>query len=469
MPGRAEPGAVDAGNDPRRSLRPDSLAFLGTVGNAIGIQAPTAGVAFLPALMAGVVGASGPLAFLAALVAMMFVAYAFLIFTREMNSAGSIYAFNGRALGASYGFVSVFLLLFVYLAYAASVFASNANFIERLLPGNGIAWPLLAAALWVVTMGLTYRRIAVSAAVIVALEALSLCLVAVVAVAVLAHGGTGPGAVTASPFTLGGLPIATLGLGVVLAFTGFSGFEVAATFGEEARAPRRIIPLSVVVALLFSGGVYIFMSWIETIGLGAKALVASSVPLVDIAGHYISPTMGTIINIAALISGFGAQLACINGGNRLLFALGRDGFGPSWLARTHPRHRSPVGALAVVGAVSLVAAVALFNSSPIDAFFYLSTYGADLILVVYALTLIGALVWSLRRGARNPLRYLVLILGVVVLLYVMKNTVYPVPQFPFNWCMYGAGITIAVALAVIAYFPAMRARMATSPMFNPTR
>lgn len=450
-----------------RSLRPNSLRFLGTVGNAIGIQAPTAGVAFLPALMAGVVGAAGPLAFLVALIAMGFVAYAFLIFTREMASAGSIYAFNGRALGAAYGFVSVFLLLGVYLAYAASVFASNANFIERLLPGDGVPWPWLAAGMWIITVALTYRRIAVSAAVIVALEAVSLCLVAVVAIAVLAHGGTGSGAISARPFTLGGLPFATLGLGVVLAFTGFSGFEVAATFGEETRAPRRIIPVSVVTALLVSGCVYVFMSWIETIGFASPtALASSSVPLVDIAGHYISPTMGTIINVAALISGIGAQLACINGGNRLLFALGREGFGPSWLARTHPRHRSPVGALVVVGLISLIGTLAMYRASAIDAFFYLSTYGADLILIVYLLTLVAALAWSIKRGNRNPLRYLFLTTGVVVIAYVIKNTAYPIPEFPFNWCIYGAAITIALAVAVVATSRRMRDRMATAQMFG---
>lgn len=456
-----------AGEDPQHSLRPDSLRFIGTVGNAVGIQAPTAGVAFLPALMAGVVGASGPLAFLVALVAMGFVAYAFLIFTREMASAGSIYAFNGRALGAAYGFVSVFLLLGVYVAYASSVFASNANFLQRLWPGGAVPWPLLAAGLWVVTMGLTYRRIAVSAAVIVGLEAVSLCLVAVVALGVLLHGGAAPGAITTKPFTLGGLPIATLGLGVVLAFTGFSGFEVAAAFGEEARAPRRVIPVSVVVALLFSGGVYVFMSWIETIGFASPdALAGASVPLVDIAARYISPTMGTIINVAALISGVGAQLACINGGNRLLFALGREGFGPSWLARTHPHHRSPVGALVAIGLTSLLGALAMFRASAIDAFFYLSTYGADLILVVYLLTMFAAIVWSVRRGNRNPVRYLILAAGVVVIGYVIKNTAYPIPQFPFNWCMYGAGITIALALAIVAASSRMRRGLATSQLFT---
>jgi len=114
-------------HDPRRSLRVDSVRFIGTVGSAVGIQALTGGVTFLPALMAGVVGAAGPLAFGLAIVAMLFVAYAFITFTRDSSSAGSVYAYNGRAMGPAYGFLSVWALIGVYIAYASSVYCSNAN------------------------------------------------------------------------------------------------------------------------------------------------------------------------------------------------------------------------------------------------------------------------------------------------------------------------------------------------------
>lgn len=134
-------GAAPAASE--RSLRRDSIAFLGTAGSAVGIQAPSAGVSFLPALMAGIVGTAGPFAFGTAMLVMLFVAYAFVVFTREFASAGSVFAFNGKALGPAYGFVSAWLLLFTYLAYAASVFASNANGVVTLCgragrrPGRG--------------------------------------------------------------------------------------------------------------------------------------------------------------------------------------------------------------------------------------------------------------------------------------------------------------------------------------------
>lgn len=186
-------------------------------------------------------------------------------------------------------------------------------------------------------------------------------------------------------------------------------------------------------------------------------------PLVDIAGRYVTPAMGTLVNVAALISGIGAQLATVNGANRLLFSLGRDGFGPRWLSSVHRRERSPVGALAVVGVVSLAAVVPfmLNGTSPIDAFFYLATYGADLIIIAYLLTAVAALVWSIRRGQTHARRIAGLAAAIVVMAYIIKGTVYPIPAAPFNVCIYAAGITIAAGVALLL-LPRLRANLARS-------
>jgi amino acid transporter len=451
------------------SLRANSVRYIGATASAVGIQAPTAGVTFLPALMASIVGEAGPFAFLIALVAMLFVSYAFVVLAADFASAGSVFAFNGRALGYGYGFISAWMLLGVYIAYSSSVYASNANFLESLAASAHvtIAWQVFAAVFWALALVLAYRRISVSTLLIFALEGLAIVLVAIVAVAVLVKGGAGGHSVSAAPFTPGAVPVATIGLGVIFAFTGFSGFEISATLGEETKRPRRVIPVSMVTALLVSGGIYVLMSWIETIAYpNIRALASQSVPLVDIAGRYVAPAMGTIINIAALISGIGAQLATVNGANRLLFALGRDGFGPRWLASVNKRERSPVGALAVVGAVSMLAVVPfmLNGTVPIDAFFYLATYGADLIIIAYLLTSVAALVWSIRGRRATPVRVVGLLAAIAVMAYIIKGTVYPVPEAPFDLCIYAAGITIAVGLAFLL-LPPLRANLSRSPLF----
>jgi amino acid transporter len=454
------------------SLRANSVRYAGATASAVGIQAPTAGVTFLPALMAGIVGDAGPLAFLLALAAMLLVSYAFIVLAADFASAGSVFAFNGRALGYGYGFMSAWMLLGVYIAYSSSIYASNANFLESLAASAhvAIAWPVFAALFWALALVLAYLRISVSTLLIFALEGVAIVLVAIVVVAVLLKGGSGGHGISAAPFTPGGVPVATIGLGVIFAFTGFSGFEVSATLGEETSRPRRVIPVSMIVALLVSGGIYVLVSWVETIAYpSATALTSQSVPLVDIAGRYVTPAMGTIINIAALISGIGAQLATVNGANRLLFALARDGFGPRWLTAVQRRQRSPVGALAVVGVVSIVglAPFMLNGTTPIDAFFYLATYGADLIITVYLLTSMAALVWSIRRGRASAVRVVGLLAAIAVMAYIIKGTVYPIPQAPFDRCIYAAGITIVAGVALLLV-PKLRASLSRSPVFAGT-
>ncbi|PZS22870.1 MAG: hypothetical protein DLM54_02265 [Acidimicrobiales bacterium] len=137
---------------PVTGLRSDSIRLVGTIGNAVAIQAPSAGAAILPALMAGLVGISGPLSFGLAIVAMLFVAYAFTIFTREFASAGSVYAFNGTAMGSGYGFMSAWLLLAVYLAYAATWTTTTSTFSSRGDVGRGPQLPRTVAFVWSASM-----------------------------------------------------------------------------------------------------------------------------------------------------------------------------------------------------------------------------------------------------------------------------------------------------------------------------
>ncbi|MGH2926991.1 MAG: hypothetical protein ACRDL8_02175, partial [Solirubrobacteraceae bacterium] len=147
-------GAAVAFDDPSRSLRGGSLRFIRTVALSIGIQGPTAGVIVGPAILASIVGGAGALAYLLGLVAMAFVAYAFVVFSRSFNTASSVYGFNGAALGARYGFVSAWLLLLVYVAFAAAVYASTADIAQSLLASFGVQiwWVWLAVIGWALTM-----------------------------------------------------------------------------------------------------------------------------------------------------------------------------------------------------------------------------------------------------------------------------------------------------------------------------
>lgn len=461
--------------DSGRSLVKDSLKFLKTLALSVGIQGPTAGVIVGPAIIASIVGSPGALAQVIALVTMGFVAYAFVVFSRSFNTSSSVYAFNGTALGAGYGFVSGWVLLLVYTSFAAGVYAATADITQTFFASLGISlwwiWYALIGA--ILSIVLAYLSISVSSIVILACEGVSIILISIVGMVVMAKGGYRGHGLTASPFEPHGVAIAVLALGIVGAFGQFSGFEGATTLGEETRRPTSNIPKAVIGSLVLSAGVYIFFTWIVYSAFPtAGAVAADPAPLVHVADTYLSPTVGKIVNAAGIISAFGAQLACLNAASRLLFALGREGgdrnYSRNILVRTSRAYGSPAGALAVVGAVSLSGLLAFASEKSANrAATLLIQYGSYLILVVYLMTVIGALVWTIRTQQRR-LSILVLVFGVGILGYVSYRTFTPLPAFPFNWVLLAAGISIFIGGLLLLITPELYQRMKNSPMLKAT-
>jgi amino acid transporter len=459
------------------TLGQHTLRFGRTVALSVGIQGPTAGVIVGPAILAGIVGGSGALAYLLGLVAMGFVAYAFVLFSRSFNSAGSVYAFNGAALGPSYGFVSAWTLLLVYTSFAAAVYASTADIAQSLLAAWGVHvwWVWLALAGFALTMVFAHLSISFSSVVIFACEGLAIALIAVVGVSVVVSGGAHHhSALAGAPFQLHGIALSVLGLGVVNAFSAFSGFEGAATLGEETRRSTRTIPAAIAWSLVGSAAVYIVFTWITDNAYSTPAaLAADPAPLVHLARVHLGAAMADLVNLAGVISAFGAQLACINAANRILYALGRDltrpqGRAHALLTRIDRRRGSPTGALAGTGAASLAALLAFsFEHTAVRALTIIVEFGAYLMIVAYLLTVIAALAWTWRNG-RRPMPLAVLTIGVAVLGYVLYDTFHPFPPAPFNWIVATAAAGLALGIAIAAV-PVVRRRLHLSPLLRAVR
>lgn len=250
--------------------------------------------------------------------------------------------------------------------------------------------------------------------------------------------------------------------GVVFAFTSFSGFEAAGSLGEESRRPKWAIPVSIFSALIISGLVYVFMTWVETVSFGSvKEFASQTTPLVTVSDRYIGGGMGTTMTVAALISGFGAQLACLAGATRVLYALGRDGLGGGVQRRfvlTHRAFGTPLVPFMATSLAAGIAIVAFHGAGPLGSITDISSYGADVEILVYLLVVIAALVFCL-RWVRKPHHIVVLIAGIIVMGYVVKDTVYPVPAYPLNYAMYSALGTFAIGILAVLVFPGLRGRL----------
>jgi amino acid transporter len=465
--------AVTSATAAGSSLDRGSLRFARTIAMSVGIQGPTAGVIIGPAIIASIVGAPGSLAQVLALVAMSFVAYAFVRFTRAFNTSGSVLTFNSTSLGPAYGFMSAWLLLLVYGSFASGVYASTADIAQSFFASVGVhGWWLWFALVGAgLAIALAYLSIGISSLVILGCEAAALLLISAVGIAVLVKGGYHHHPLNASSFRTHGVALSVLTLGVVGAFGQFSGFEGAATLGEEARQSTRTIPAAVTWSLLVSAGVYIFFTWVVYNAYPSPAAVAADpAPLVHVADRYLDPTVGKAVNLAGTVSAFGAQLALLNAASRLLFAVSREGTRPggaSWLLRVSPRFRSPVGALSVVSIASVAGLLGFgFEPAATRAAALAIEYGAYLLVVVYLMTVVAALVWAWRTD-RRPLPLVVLAVGVLVMAEVIYHTFHPFPATPFNRVVVAAaGSAVLGGLALL--WPGLLARLRGSDLLKVT-
>lgn len=450
------------------NLRAGNLHFFRTIAQSVGVQGPTGGVVIGAAILAGISGGGTSLVQLVGAIAMGFVAYAFIIFTRGFNSAGSVYGFTGAVAGPIFGFLSAWSLMLVYINFAGGVYASVADEAQPAFAAIGLhlPWQIYAIVAFLLVVFFAYLDIKTSSAIILILEGASMILVTVVCVIILEKGGYHGHAFSFAPFRPNGASLASLGLGIVYSFSAFSGFEAAATMGEESAKPRRMIPMAIAISLAVVAIYEIGVAFVVTNAFpSTKLLAGSAVPLVSVTSHFVAPWVGTLVNFGAVVSSFGAAVACVNGGARMLFALGRDGVGPKMLRRVSPRTGSPVGALALVALVSLAFLVGFLRDQATQAVGIILSYGADLILAAYGLVLIAAIIYTVKRRM-SPMKTLVLVIGLGVLVYVVKDTFIPFPAAPYNWDAYGALATLVVGIAIPLVSRRLRNGIRQSPLLK---
>jgi len=448
----------------RRELR-----FWEAIALSIAIMAPTAAMALNGVAIAGLIGRAVPLAFVFALVGVLFVSYAFVQLTREVDHAGSVYAFTGLTLGPRAGFLAGWALLGTYLAFTVASTAEVGLFFTSFLASTGIAdgadWIWIALVAGVLIGLVAYGDVRVAARSLLTLEGISVALITILVVIVLVRliGGSAPGGqgfAVADAFSLpGGTSLDAVATASVFGFLSFAGFEGAAALGEETAEPRRNIPRAVFLAPLAVGVFDLVEILTQTLGFGTDAagvaaFSGSSSPLGDLAKSYVGAGLQDAINLGASISAFASGLGTATAGSRILFALARDGLPTSPLGRTSARTGAPAAALVVVMAVGFAGIIGqrLAGTSAANAFFYPGTIGVLSLLVAYIATNLGAIRHLFVRARRRPLWEIVFpVVGIAFLVFTLyKNvagTVAPFDRFPWivlAWLVAGA---LVVALA----------------------
>jgi APA family basic amino acid/polyamine antiporter len=186
---------------------------------------------------------------------------------------------------------------------------------------------------------------------------------------------------------------APLMLATGLMFVAFTGYGRIATLGEEVHAPKRTIPVAIMITLLLTAVCYVMVgeSMIRTVGDQRISIlyhnsITYEAPLIwalrgrgDVSNIYLYFVM-----FAAITAMLGVLLNLILGLSRVLLAMGRRRDMPGFFASVNAAGTTPVPA--VIGVGVLIAGLTLIGDIKTT-----WSFAAFTVLIYYGITNLAAL------------------------------------------------------------------------------
>lgn len=182
-----------------------------------------------------------------------------------------------------------------------------------------------------------------------------------------------------------------------LAFFAMVGFEDSVNMAEEIHEPQRIFPKVMLTGLGITAAIYVLVSICAVALVPVGELAASSTPLVLVVQRAAPglPTE-TIMPVISMFAVANSALINMMMASRLLYGMANQGVLPGFLARVHPRTRTPWSAIlftTVIG-LGLIILVSRAESQAIRAL-----GGTTALLLLAVFTFVNIAVLVLRRNA----------------------------------------------------------------------
>lgn len=447
------------------SKTPRKITSIEAAALSVGFMGPVMAMALNGIGVAGLVGTSVPFTFALAFLGVLVVAYAFFRLSRKYTHSGSVYALAGRTIGPRAGFFAGFALLGTYLFFAACILGACGVFFGSLTAALGwdasVPWPLLLIVVAALVLWVNLHETRFITTVLLVIGGLGIGMMLVLSVIILGTVASGAGpadtSVDITPLLPGNAPASAVMSASVFAFLSWAGFESCTSLAEETRNPKRAIPFALIGSVVICGLIYVFVMYAQTIGFGTTeagvtAFASSESSLIELALMYTNPLFAQLLALSAFAVAFASALSSTAAAARLLFALSRDGFGPSFLAKTSPSNSAPRNSAVSVVVLTVVLALglAVFGVGAFDTYYWYATIAVLCLIVAYAMTSVGAIFATVRRTIRIPKWELVIpALALIYLAYVYIVQVWgqpaPYSYFPWiagAWCGIGLVVTI---------------------------
>ncbi len=214
----------------------------------------------------------------------------------------------------------------------------------------------------------------------------------------------------------GGQPVGMIA-GAAIIFFAYIGFDSVSTHAEEARNPRRDVPIGIIASLVICTVLYIAVVAVLT-GMVSYENISVDAGVSDAFKQAGLPWAEFIIASAGVAGITSVLLVLMLSAPRVFLAMARDGMVPrAFFADVHPKFRTPWKSTILVGVFVAIMAGLL----PIDALLHLTNIGT---LFAFMIVCLAVLVMrqtnpNADRPFRAPLYPVVPILGIATTLLLM--------------------------------------------------
>jgi amino acid transporter len=222
---------------------------------------------------------------------------------------------------------------------------------------------------------------------------------------------------------------------MVLALTGYVGFESAASLGHESDNPRRAVPRAIRINVISCGTYFIIGSYVYILGFDKMGMdiTQSAAPLNDLAKGAGVSFLRYVIDLGIAIGFIAVTVAALTAVSRILFNMSREGLLPRALGEVDDTHRVPQRALVLVGVFTTGTVIVsqIAGLTPVDILGYygsIATYG---FIVAYLVVSLAAVGYLRRLGEFKPVHLVPSLLGAAAMATVLYYSVYPVNIFPY--------------------------------------
>ena len=212
-------------------------------------------------------------------------------------------------------------------------------------------------------------------------------------------------------------------------FFAYIGFDAVSTAAQEARNPKKDMPIGILGSLVVCTILYVLVSMVivglvpyTSLGVPAPMAVAIDAAKVQSAGTAWAGLFGImpfLVKLGAIAGLSSVMVVMLLGQTRVFFSMANDGLLPGWANRVHPKFRTPHITTIMTGIVVSIAA----GFTPINILGELVSIGTLLAFVIVSLGVMVLRVKrpDLKRPFKTPAVFVVAPLAALVSLGLMAG------------------------------------------------